>query len=149
MLDDAAAPLVGPIAPPLLSLATLLPWMLQPRRAATADEAPLETGELVPYGNELLRFPEDIRERGDAMLEDIEGPTRLSTLLAAVSDWDGAPELQEYLVLSALRYFAPDKDDFGKLVISKQHNTRLVADRFLGDELVLSIAENKHEHATK
>jgi hypothetical protein len=149
VLNDAAAPLVGPVAPQLLSLATLLPWMLQPRRATTADEAPIETGELVPFGNELLRYPEDIRERGDAMLQDIEAPTRLSTLLAAVSDWDGAPELQEYLVLSTLRYFAPEKDDFGDLVVSKKHDANLIADRFVGDELVLSKTENNHEHAAK
>lgn len=119
----------------MLSLADLVTWMLQPRRAAASDEAPMDDADLVDFTDELLRFPESIRELGDSLLDDIDQPTTLSQLLSAVSDWDGPDELQEYLVLSALRQFAPENDDDLHLLVQKVANEELSANGFYGDAL--------------
>lgn len=141
-LDDSAAPLVGAIPPPVLSLSGLVAWLLQPRRSPAVEETPYEAAELVPYGNEQLRFPAEIRDRIETLLDDLDKPTHLSELLKAVRDWDEAPELQEYLVLFALRYFAPDDDDPRLLNVQRVPATLLQSDRFQGDELIVSARES-------
>jgi hypothetical protein len=143
-LDDAAAPLLGAVPPQLVSLADLVTWMLQPKRGAPAEECPLEKADLVHYTAELLRFPEEIRRRGDWLLEDIERPTRLTDLLAAVSEWDGPDELQEYLVLAVLHRFAPEPGEVSSLSIRRAESARLQSDLFFGDELILSPGNYNH-----
>jgi hypothetical protein len=144
VLDDAAAPLLGAVAPQIVSLADLVTWMLQPKRGAPADECPLEEADLVHYGDELLRFPEEIRRRGDSLLQDIERPTRLTELLAAVSEWDGPDELQEYLVLAALHRFAPEPGEISMLSVHRDPSGLFRTDRFFGDELILSPGNTTH-----
>ncbi|WP_254508161.1 hypothetical protein [Anatilimnocola floriformis] len=138
VLDDAAAPLLGAIAPQIVSLADLVTWMLQPKRGAPADECPLEEADLVHYASELLRFPEEIRRRGDSLLQDIEHPTRLTDLLAAVSEWNGPHELQEYLVVATLHRFAPELGEISELSVHRDPSGTLQTEHFFGDELILA-----------
>jgi hypothetical protein len=149
LLDSAASPLVGPVSPGLLSLAVLVQWMLQPKRAMALEEAPFETPEFVKYDEELLRFTEEVRDRGDAMFDDIAGPTSLSELLTAVSDWDGAPEIREYLVLSTLRCFAPENEDPRRFCVRKLEGKRLETDDFFGDELIVDLWGDGNEQAAQ
>jgi hypothetical protein len=125
-------------------LTDLVTWMLQPKRGAPAEECPLEETDLVHYANELLRFPEEIRRRGDSLLQDIERPTRLTDLLAAVSQWDGPNELQEYLILAVLHRFAPEPEEIASMSILRDANCMFRTDHFYGDELILSPGNSTH-----
>lgn len=138
VLENSAAPLVGAVSPQLVSLVDLVAWMLQPKRGAPAEELPLEEVDLVHYGDELLRFPDDIRRHGDSLLDDIERPTTLTDLLASVSEWDGPDELQEYLVLAVLHRFAPEPGVPSPLSIRRNPSGTLQTSYFFGDELILS-----------
>ena len=149
VLNDAAAPLIGAVPPQLVSLKGLIRWMLQPRRPARTDETPIEDVDLVECGRELLRFPDDIRDRGDSILQEIESPTSLSQLLAVVSDWDGPAELEEYIVLSVLRHFAPEDEDVNHIKVYKHENDRLRTPRFAGDDLIIAPRRDKDDHPTQ
>jgi len=137
VLEDTAAPLMGAVPPQLVSLTDLVHWMLQPRRGEPANDLPLEETDLVHYGDELMRFPEDIRSQGEWLLEDIDRQTRFSELLSAVGDWDAPNELQEYLVLAVLHRFAPEPGESLGLTVERAPFGVLDTEFFFGDELVL------------
>ncbi|HEX3656075.1 MAG TPA: hypothetical protein VHV55_09720, partial [Pirellulales bacterium] len=143
-LDEAGAPLLGAVAPAIVSLADLVTWMLQPKRGAPADASPLEEADLVHYTDELMRFPEEIRRRGDSLLQDIDRPTRLTELLMAVSEWGGPEELQEYLVLATLHRFAPEPGEASLLYVQRAASDEFRTDLFFGDELILSPGNTTH-----
>ncbi|MDA7980498.1 MAG: hypothetical protein MPJ50_17205 [Pirellulales bacterium] len=146
VLDASAHRLVGSIPPSLLSLSSLIPWLLRPHRPTGADELPVEEPDLVHYSDERLRFPDDVRQQGDDLLSDLDEPTRLSELLEVVGQWDfDSADLEEYLVLSVQHDYATDHETEPIVDVEIVPDGELDTEHFYGDELLISPRSHNDE----
>jgi hypothetical protein len=102
--------LLGPAAPPVLSLSELVRWQLQPRRAYTPGETTLDELELSDTGCDRQRFDQDVMTDAAKVLAHFDQPMKLSQLLASL-EADGCPAaVQDAVTLEVLEYFDPEEE---------------------------------------
>ena len=83
-IADRSVPfLIGARPPALLSLTALTAWMLQPRKARSRREVPVEPVDPAQLSDELARYPAAEREFCQRVLDGLDEPHTLSEILAA------------------------------------------------------------------
>jgi len=153
ILCAATPAFLGPSAPALLSLRSLITWQLQPRREVVRGEVLATTPDLVTYGEDETRFAKEARELADRILQDLAEPVRLSVLLARSAAEEEDPDLPVLLALRILQEFAPEENptnESGVALIVEPVPAWFDAAGLCGDELEITpidVAMAEHERS--
>jgi len=143
--DHAFPGFFGARAPSMLALVDLVEWQLRPRREPPASEVPVDERDLTLHAVELGRYPPEVRERAEALLVGLDGPTTLGALLDA-GQRDGIDDqILELVVLLALHQFAPEETDVVPVAVERRHGALLDTAGFFGNELDLRPIESMED----
>lgn len=108
LAEGSGHTLLGPKAQPLLTLADLLQWQLQPRRTYTPGETLAEDLELTETDCDRHRFDQDVLSDTAKVFATLDQPLRLSELLASLAG-DGCPvAVQDAVTLEVFEGFDPE-----------------------------------------
>lgn len=124
----------GAQAPPLFSLARLVAWQLQPKRAYSAGEIPLQPLQIDDLSADLRRYSPEDRRRALEILDAISIPTPLSTLLGCGAE---RRDVLEILVLLSLERYSSE----GPATTAVSCRGILDVPGFYGDDLLLAPRE--------
>jgi len=142
-ITEAGMPLLlGPAAPPLLSLARTAAWMLRPRRPRPAVEVMVDPVDAADLEEELRRYPPEIRAAASTILEEAAPGTRLSGLLATARADDHPDEVLEVIVLLTLQAFSSE-DTGTPTAVERADDAPLDDSLFYGDDLLLTGASTR------
>jgi hypothetical protein len=140
VLEDGVPLLLGPVAPPLISLARVTAWMLRPRRPRPAAEVVFDPVDATDLAAELRRYPPEVRDAAEAMV-DAAGPgVRLSDLLATARAADEPEVVLEVIVLLMLQAFSSEDADLAAVRVERAIDGPLADPSFYGDDLVLAMS---------
>lgn len=140
-----AQALHGPLVPRLFALGDYLEWAMQPRREVGVAASPVVSRELSDLSLDLLHFPDDIREEGDAWLLRQREPVLLSDLLPNLHADGRTDALREYVALRVLNLYAPETETLIPVIVERM-DERFTACGFAGHDFVVHSFEQE-DHA--
>lgn len=135
---------MGPRPPLLLSVAALVSWMLQPRRAQPAHDIPVDAVDAAALELEIWRYPREVRAEATRILAELKAATPLSTLLVGARTQGASDAVIEILVLLGLQSYASEDRGALGLRAEKLADRPLAALGFYGDDLLLSPDGGRH-----
>lgn len=142
LTESSGHTLLGPDVPSLLALGDLVRWQLQPRRAYTAGQSPVDDLDLNDSDCDRHRFDEDVLATAAKIFAGVNQPVRLSELLATLND-DGCPAaVQDAVTLEVLENFDPvEEAGLSRYQVRIAESAGLATARCHGDDLWIEPAE--------
>lgn len=111
--DYLAGQFVPPKPPGLLSLIDLIEWCLRPRVEGRSHSVAVAEREMEAVEDEPLRWSQEEWEQASAVLDGIQEPVHLSTLLERLHEEGASETVIEVVVLHGLFAFAPNEESAG------------------------------------
>lgn len=137
-LDLAFAQFAPLAAPGLLDLGALLRWQLRPKRPPRTDSVENVERDSEIITTDLARYPLRVQLAGDAILESLARPTRLSDLAVRLLHEGEDPALVEYVILRGYHLFAPEPEERLPVRASRIADETFDCAGHSGDDLLLT-----------
>lgn len=134
LLDSIVPSLVGPCRRRVLELDHALGWMLRPRKTIEVGGSVVTERELVDTEVEIQRFPEHVVEEGTRWLTSLDEESLLSDLLMIMADAGVSHEVQEYVALCVLYFYAPEESQEPPVRTTPLLEGRVATDVVVGNE---------------
>jgi hypothetical protein len=115
--DAALRAIVGATAPPILSLDSLIGWLLRPRREVAQQGVVVPEREMTAMPSELQRFSAPIRALAERYLFTVDQPVLLADLLQSAGAGDADPAVVECLALRVFQIFGAEPTDAMPVVV--------------------------------
>lgn len=129
---------VGPRAPVLASLESLVAWMLQPRRPQPRQEIEVEPVDAADLDAELRRYPPEVRAAATDLLDAVGGGVTLSHLLSKARVSGASNSVLEVIALLVLQGFATEDRDTARVAAEPVAGARLEDPLLYGDDLFVT-----------
>ena len=145
-IADRSVPLlVGARPPELLSLSALVTWMLQPRKARSQREVPVEPIDPADLSDELARYPAAERAFCQKLLAGLDEPHTLTELFADARARGASDSAVELLGLMCLRSFAREARGPDGIAVESVANEAVRDPWLCGDELRINPRTGDHD----
>jgi hypothetical protein len=133
--DGTIHSLLGPSPPPVLSIARLVSWQLQPRRLYTPGETAMVQDDFADMDGETQRFDAFAVEQMQKAFAKVNSTVLLSTLIEELTKQECPPTVRDLIVLETLRSYDQDIQGESQLQVDLAEAAGLRCNGYFGDDL--------------